>query len=89
MKLNLSDCFQNGPPFQAQLLDKESQLLTVDSLLKSFSKSSKVANEAGEVTAKASRVTAETIESIGKFEAKSGEDENGIIGNTMILNYKS
>lgn len=80
MKLNLGDCFQNGPPFQGQMLNNESQLLNVDSLLKSFSKASKAANETGEVAAKAVRVTAETIESIGKFEVKSGEDENGIIG---------
>lgn len=81
MKLNLADCFQNGPPFQAQLLSTESHLLKVDSLLKSFSKASKVANEAGEVAAKAICATAENVESIGKFEAKSGEDQNGIIGN--------
>ena len=85
MKLNLEDCFQNGPPYQSQLLLNESQLLSVDSLLKSFSKASRVANEAGEVASKAVRGTAECIESIGKLEAKSGEDENGIIG--KIINY--
>ena len=80
MKLNLDDCFQNGPPFQAQMLENESQLLNVDSLLKTFSKASRAANETGEVASKAVHGTAEAIEFMGKFEAKSGEDANGIIG---------
>ena len=83
MKLNLEDCFQNGPPFQAQMLDNEAQLLTVDSLLKNFSKASKAANEAGEANSKAVRATAGCIESLGKFEARGGEDSNGIIGRVV------
>ena len=85
MKLNLEDCFQNGPPFQAQMLDNEAQLLTVDSLLKNFSKASKAANEAGEASSKAVRATAGCIESLGKFEARSGEDSNGIIGRERFI----
>lgn len=80
MKLNLEECFQNGPPFQAQVIENETQLIHIDSFLKGFSKTSKAANEAGEVAAKTNRGIAEAIENIGKFEAKNGDDCNGIIG---------
>ena len=70
------------------MLDNEAQLLTVDSLLKNFSKASKAANEAGEASSKAVRATAGCIESLGKFEARGGEDSNGIIGRERcIKNY--
>lgn len=79
-KLDLEDCFQNGPPFQAHLLKNESYMLACDNLLKVFGKTSRQSVEAAESYSKASRAVAEAIEAVGKFESQQGEDQNGIIG---------
>jgi hypothetical protein len=79
-KLDLEECFQNGPPFQSHLLNNENYILTCEGLLKAFSKTSKQAVESVEVASKATRAVAEAIEAVGKFESQIGEDSSGIIG---------
>lgn len=80
VKLDLEECFQNGPPFQSHLLNNENYILTCEGLLKAFSKTSKQAVESGELASKATRAVAEAIEAVGKFESQIGEDSSGIIG---------
>lgn len=84
VKLDLDDCFQNGPPFQAHLINNENYILTCDALLKVFSKTSKQAVETGTIASKATKAVAEAVEAIGKFESQIGEDESGIIGKLLV-----
>ena len=89
-KLDLEECFQNGPPFQSQLLNNENYILTCEALLKALSRTSKQAVESVEVTSKACKAVGEAIEAVGKFEAQIGEDQTGIIGKiiSISLNIK-
>ena len=80
IKLDLEECFQNGPPFQANVLNNESYISNCEALLKAFSKTSKQAVEASELSSKAIKAVAESIDAIGKFEVQIGEDQLGIIG---------
>lgn len=84
VKLDLEDCFQNGPPFQSHLINNENYILTCDALLKVFSKTSKQAVETVSIASKASKAVAESVEAIGKFESQIGEDQSGIIGNRTL-----
>ncbi len=80
IKLDLEECFQNGPPFQSHLLKNEFYMLTCDNLLKSFGKTSKQAVEIGDLYSKATRAVAEAVDAVGKFESQQGDDQNGVIG---------
>lgn len=80
-KLDLEECFQNGPPFQSHLLNNEAYILNCDNLLKSFGRVSRQAVELSETFSKTNRAVADSIEAIGKFESQHEEDQNGIIGN--------
>lgn len=84
VKLDLDECFQNGPPFQSHLLNNENYILNCEGLLKTFSKTSKQAVESGEIASKAAKAVAEAIEAVGKFESQFGEDSSGLIGNIKI-----
>ena len=84
LKLDLEECFQNGPPFQAHLLNNENCILTCEALLKAFGKTCRQAVEASEAASKATKSVADAVEAIGKFESQIGEDDSGIIGNKMI-----
>jgi hypothetical protein len=79
-RLNLDECFQNGPPFQSKLIDNENYILTCEALLKGFSKTSRQAVDSNEQTVKANKAVSEAIDAIGKFETQLGEDSSGVIG---------
>ena len=79
IKLDLEECFQNGPPFQYNLMNNENYILICDNLLKTFGKTSRQAVEFSEMFSKAARAVTDSVEALGRFEAQNGEDENGII----------
>lgn len=82
VKLDLENCYKDGPPFQAHLIANEHFIHTVESLLKSFARTSRQSNESFDSVSRANVAVAEALESIGRFEAKFGEDPKGIIVQT-------